>query len=67
MQAFATSAQFSQELIDSCDARIAAWHSLLPANKKDPMRKDGTVDEVMYMAHMVAAMYAIGQPADNDN
>jgi hypothetical protein len=63
MTAFATSAQFSRELIDRCDTKIAIWHSLLPSVKKSPMRKDGTMDEVMYMAHMIAAMYAIYHPA----
>jgi hypothetical protein len=58
MKAFATGAHLSRELIDTCDAKIAIWHSLLPSVKKDPMRKDGKVDEVIYMAHMIAAMYA---------
>jgi hypothetical protein len=58
VKAFATGAHLSRELIDTCDAKIATWHSLLPSVKKDPMRKDGKVDEVIYMAHMIAAMYA---------
>lgn len=56
MNMFANTAQFSPDLIDACDAKIAIWQSLLPSVKKDPMRKDGQVDEVMYMAHMIAAM-----------
>jgi hypothetical protein len=59
MRAFATNVRFSSELIDSCDTKIAIWQSLLPFVKKSPMRKDGTVDEVMYMAHMIAAVYVI--------
>ena len=43
-------------LIDSCDTKIAAWQSLLPAVKRDPLRRDGTVDELMFMAHAMAAM-----------
>ncbi|KAF2629875.1 nicotinate-nucleotide diphosphorylase [Macroventuria anomochaeta] len=56
MNMFATSSQFSRELIDTMDAKIAIWHSLLPSVKRDPMRKDGTVDEVIYTAHMIGAI-----------
>ncbi|KAJ4983331.1 C6 transcription factor [Stagonosporopsis vannaccii] len=56
MSSFATSPQFSRELIDTMDAKIAIWHSQLPSVKKDPMRKDGTVDEIIFMAHMIGAI-----------
>lgn len=56
MNTFATVGQFSDELIDTCDAKIAIWQSLLPSVKKDPLRRDGRVDEVMYMAHMIGAV-----------
>lgn len=56
MNTFATVGQFTNELIDTCDAKIAIWNSLLPSVKKDPMRKNGQVDEVMYIAHMIGAM-----------
>lgn len=56
MDSFVNVGQFSDELIDTCDAKIAIWQSLLPSVKKDPMRKNGQVDEVMYTAHMIAAM-----------
>lgn len=56
MNTFLNTGKFSHELIDRCDAKIAIWQALLPATKKDPMRKNGQVDEVMYMAHMTAAM-----------
>jgi hypothetical protein len=35
------------------DTKLAIWSSLLPASKKDPLRKDGTVDEVMFLAQYV--------------
>ncbi|KAF1928815.1 nicotinate-nucleotide diphosphorylase [Didymella exigua CBS 183.55] len=56
MRTFATSAHFSRELVDTMDAKIAIWHSLLPSTKRDPLRKDGTVDEIMFQAHMVGAI-----------
>ena len=57
MSSFAAAPRFSKELIDTMDTKIAIWHSLLPFVKKDPMRKDGTVDEIIFMAHMIGAMY----------
>ncbi|KAF3047399.1 hypothetical protein E8E12_003221 [Didymella heteroderae] len=56
MRTFATSTHFSRELVDTMDAKIAIWHSLLPSTKRDPLRKDGTVDEVIFQAHMIGAM-----------
>ncbi|KAJ4404004.1 hypothetical protein N0V91_006113 [Didymella pomorum] len=38
------------------DTKIAIWHSLLPPTKRDPLRQDGTVDEVMFQAHMIGAI-----------
>lgn len=67
MGTFATSAQFTRELVDSCDAKMAIWHSMLPSVKKEPMRKDGTVDEVLYMAHMIGAMYVAYHTSENSN
>jgi hypothetical protein len=32
------------------DTKLAIWSTLLPACKRDPLRKDGTVDEVMFLA-----------------
>ncbi|KAF2023109.1 hypothetical protein EK21DRAFT_95187 [Setomelanomma holmii] len=40
----------------SIDAKIAAWYALLPTSKKDPLRMDGTIDEVMWSALTQAAM-----------
>lgn len=39
---------FGESIIDSCDTKLAVWFSLLPACKKDPLGRDGKVDEVMY-------------------
>ncbi|KAL6711772.1 hypothetical protein ACN47E_002815 [Coniothyrium glycines] len=47
---------FTEELVAIMDTKIAAWHALLPARKKDPLRLDGTHDEVMWQAHLSAAI-----------
>ena len=57
MKQFASAPRFSQELIDAVDTKIAIWHSQLPATKRDPLRIDGTVDEIMFIAHLIGAMY----------
>jgi hypothetical protein len=56
MRQFASAPRFSKELIDTMDTKIAVWHSQLPAAKRDPLQIDGTVDEIMFMAHMIRAM-----------
>jgi hypothetical protein len=43
---------FGEDMIERCDTKFAIWTSLLPASKRDPLRRDGRVDEVMYMANM---------------
>ncbi|KAI8939608.1 hypothetical protein NX059_003370 [Plenodomus lindquistii] len=53
MSTFIATGSFTEAIIDSADAKIAAWIGLLPTCKKDPMRCDGSMDEVMFMAHMV--------------
>jgi hypothetical protein len=45
---------FSEALIDRFDTKLAIWTSLLPACKRDPLRKHGELDEVMFTAHMSA-------------
>ena len=47
---------FSDSLVATIDAKIAAWQALLPACKKDPMRPNGSLDEIMFQAHLMAAM-----------
>ncbi|PVI03287.1 nicotinate-nucleotide diphosphorylase [Periconia macrospinosa] len=44
------------EYVNLIDAKVAAWQSLLPSCKRDPLRQDGTVDEVMFMAHETVAI-----------
>lgn len=56
MNMFIESGTFGEHIVDSCDAKLAIWSSLLPACKKDPLHKNGQVDEVMFMAHMIAAV-----------
>lgn len=67
MRQFASAPRFSKELIDTMDTKIAVWHAQLPAAKKDPLQKDGTVDEVMFMAHLIGAMYVLGSENCNCN
>ncbi|CAI6339019.1 unnamed protein product [Periconia digitata] len=46
----------NEEFATSVDTKVMAWSSLLPICKRDPMRKDGTVDETMFLAHEMAAV-----------
>lgn len=57
MQSFTQTGVFSDALIAAIDAKVAAWQALLPACKKDPMRVDGTIDEIIFQAHLMAATY----------
>ncbi|KAF2011666.1 nicotinate-nucleotide diphosphorylase [Aaosphaeria arxii CBS 175.79] len=52
MRVFTETGQFSEALIASADTKVAIWRSLLPACKRDAVKPDGSVDEVMFMAHM---------------
>jgi len=47
---------FDEKLVEIVDGKVASWQALLPACKRDPMRMDGTVDEVMFQCHSSAAM-----------
>jgi hypothetical protein len=47
---------WTESLIDTADAKVAIWQSLLPSCKQEPLRPDGTVDEVLFLAHMCATM-----------
>jgi hypothetical protein len=48
MNSFIDSAVISETLVENCDTKLAIWSSMLPACKKDPLRPNGQVDEVMY-------------------
>ncbi|KAF2849343.1 hypothetical protein T440DRAFT_490581 [Plenodomus tracheiphilus IPT5] len=56
MQSFLATGSFTEAIIDGTDAKLAIWISLLPDSKRDPMRSDGRIDEVMFMAHMCLAI-----------
>lgn len=56
MKSFVETGTFNTAFVATIDAKIAAWHSLLPVTKRDPMRRDGSVDEVMFLAHLMIAM-----------
>jgi hypothetical protein len=56
MQTFIRTSTISETLVAAVDAKVAAWQSLLPACKKDPMRQNGKVDEIMFQAHLLAAV-----------
>ncbi|GCB18988.1 hypothetical protein AAWM_01873 [Aspergillus awamori] len=46
-------------ICENADISVAAWHSLLPPCKRDPLRSDGTVDEIMFKAKFILHAYAI--------
>ncbi|KAF2025557.1 nicotinate-nucleotide diphosphorylase [Setomelanomma holmii] len=54
MDMFLETGTFGETMIERCDTKLAIWTSLLPTCKKDPLRKDGRIDEVMFTAHMIA-------------
>ncbi|KAK2594458.1 hypothetical protein QQS21_007804 [Conoideocrella luteorostrata] len=38
--------------VKNAEANIASWHLYLPDYKKEPVQVDGSVDEIMFRAHM---------------
>ncbi|EMD68910.1 hypothetical protein COCSADRAFT_109990 [Bipolaris sorokiniana ND90Pr] len=56
MNTFIHTAVINEALVESCDTKLAIWTSLLPSCKKDPLRANGEVDEIMFMAHMGTAI-----------
>ncbi|KAF2000479.1 nicotinate-nucleotide diphosphorylase [Amniculicola lignicola CBS 123094] len=56
MKSFVQTGTFGEALISSVDTKVAVWNSLLPASKKDPLRPDGKVDEVMFLAQMISVI-----------
>ncbi|KAL2009369.1 hypothetical protein VTN00DRAFT_7563 [Thermoascus crustaceus] len=42
-----------QDMVEAIDARIASWFHHLPESKSEPMRPDGSVDEMMFQATMI--------------
>ncbi|OCK84401.1 hypothetical protein K432DRAFT_414025 [Lepidopterella palustris CBS 459.81] len=47
---------FTDGLVDIADTKLSVWQSLLPVYKREPIREDGKVDEVLYLAHMIMAI-----------
>ncbi|KAF2121990.1 Quinolinate phosphoribosyl transferase [Lophiotrema nucula] len=60
MKSFLDTGTVSDALISSVDTKIAIWHSLLPACKKDPLRHNGSVDEVMFLALEISVILTLG-------
>ncbi|EAT80582.2 hypothetical protein SNOG_12170 [Parastagonospora nodorum SN15] len=60
MDMFVESGTFGEAMIEVHDTKLAIWTSLLPACKKDPLRRDGAIDEVMFAAHMAATIALSG-------
>ena len=56
MKSILATGTFDEALSTAVDAKVAAWQSLLPSCKKDPLRADGKVDEIMFQAHLISAM-----------
>jgi hypothetical protein len=53
MDMFLETGTFSETMIGHHDTKLAIWRSLLPACKREPLRRDGSIDEVMFTAHMI--------------
>jgi hypothetical protein len=56
MDMFLESGTFGEAIVEFFDTKLAIWTSLLPTSKKDPLRRDGTIDEIMFVAHMIAVV-----------
>jgi hypothetical protein len=54
MEMFLEVGTFGEAMIEHCDTKLAIWTSLLPACKRDPLQRDGRVDEVIFTANMIA-------------
>ncbi|PTB35865.1 uncharacterized protein TrAFT101_010717 [Trichoderma asperellum] len=40
-------------LVKNAEANLMSWNLYLPQTKRDPVQRDGTIDEIMFKAHMV--------------
>ncbi|KAF4964999.1 hypothetical protein FSARC_7133 [Fusarium sarcochroum] len=52
--------QDSEYIIQSADSIIDAWLLLLPKAQKPVLQKDGTIDELMFQAHLLVHVVTIG-------
>lgn len=49
----------SEDIIQSADSAFGAWLLLLPKDKKPVLKADGTIDELMFQAHLLIHVYAL--------
>lgn len=56
MRMFIKFGAINDAFVNAVDTKIAVWQSLLPFSKRDPLRKDGTVDEIMFTAHEMSTI-----------
>jgi hypothetical protein len=54
MDMFLESGNYGEVIIEYFDTKLAIWTTLLPASKEDSLRSDGSIDEIMFVAHMIA-------------
>ncbi|KAI1045579.1 hypothetical protein LB505_013691 [Fusarium chuoi] len=50
----------SEAIIQSADSAFDAWLLLLPKDKKPVLKADGTIDELMFQAHLLIHVATIG-------
>lgn len=51
-------------VVKNAEANITSWHLYLPESKKEPVQPDGSVDEIMFRAHMLLNTYVNTKAAD---
>ncbi|KAF5694769.1 C6 transcription factor [Fusarium denticulatum] len=56
--------EHSEAIIQSADSAFDAWLLLLPKDKKPVLKADGTIDELMFQAHLLIHVCAREPPAD---
>jgi len=42
-----------ESLAKNAEENIMSWHLHLPQHKHDPVRPDGTIDEILFRAHLM--------------
>ncbi|CAN9314416.1 unnamed protein product [Alternaria alternata] len=60
MNTFFDTAVVNEALVENCDTKLAIWSSLLPACKKDPLRLNGQVDEVITISALHRPFSSLG-------
>ncbi|KAF5576828.1 C6 transcription factor [Fusarium pseudoanthophilum] len=51
--------EHSEAIIQSADSAFDAWLLLLPKDKKPVLKADGTIDELMFQAHLLIHVYVL--------